>query len=178
MGAEPPPAGAELLSSRGPSTAGADRAEAPRRHWYGWQTLVVDSIPLLGLALTAAGSSHGDEREELVVAFSAAYFVGGPIVHMAHGQFGKAVLSLGIRSAGPLLIVAGNQDALQDTSGGAALIVIGVLAIPTAIAVDAAAIAREDVVKDESASILQRVGIAPWVDPKRGIAGLSLGFSL
>jgi hypothetical protein len=174
------PAGGSTVPAgpAGISNTAADQVGPPRRHWYGWQTLLADAVPALGLIVVAAQQDNNDS-EALVIGFSAAYFVGAPIVHMAHSQFGKAALSLGIRSVGPLLILAGSQDAYNHNgSGGEALVVIGVLAIPAAIAVDAAAIAREDVPRDETGSIVQRLGFAPWFDPKRGGAGLSVGFSL
>jgi hypothetical protein len=150
-----------------------------RRRWYGWQTLLVDAVPLIGILGVAAASRNGDESAQLAVAFSAVYFVGGPIVHMGHGQFGKAALSFGVRSTGPLLILAGSQDGLQyGSSLGDVLIVFGALAIPAAITIDAAAIAREDLPRTETASIVQRLGFAPWFDPKRGIAGLSVDLAL
>jgi hypothetical protein len=164
-----------------PSASGpVDRAGPPQRRWYGWQTLLVDAVPLLGLLGVAAAERHGDEGAQLAVAFSAVYFVGGPIVHMGHGQFGKAALSFGVRSAGPLLILAGSQDGLQyGSSLGDVMIVFGALAIPAAITIDAAAIAREDLPpRAATASILQRLGFAPWFDPKHGGAGLSVDLSL
>ena len=174
--ARPQSAGTPALSV---GASGADQGAAPRRRWYGWQTLLVDAVPLVGLLGVAAANRSGDEGAQLAVAFSAVYFVGGPIVHMGHGQFGKAALSLGVRSAGPLLILAGGQDGFQHgNSFGDVLIVIGALAIPAAITIDAAAIAREDVPPADTASLVQRLGFAPWFDPKRGIAGLSMDLAL
>jgi hypothetical protein len=80
------------------------------------------------------------------------------------------LLSLAIRAVGPLLIAAGASK--QNPGLG----VFGVLSIPAAIAIDAAAIGREDVTTESS--FLQRVGFAPWVDPRRGAGGLSLDLRL
>ncbi len=110
------------------------------------------------------------------------YVLGGPIIHGAHGHGGKAVLSLAIRGAGPLMIAAGvgsfHSGSGETTGGAVGLAVLGVLAIPAAIAVDAAAIAREDVPREGSASLATRVGVSPWIDPGHRSAGLSIGLGL
>jgi hypothetical protein len=184
----PSPAPGGAASGRATTLGGASAARAPteadlaradagvtRRHWYGWQTLVVDAIPALGLIGVAANQRSSD-TDGIVIALVTTYFLGGPIVHAAHGHVGKALLSVGIRSLGPLLILAGADADNGGNGAGAPLIVLGVLAIPAAIAIDSAAIAREDVTP-EDASILNRIAAAPWVDPKTGGAGFTAAIS-
>jgi hypothetical protein len=153
----------------------AAREAGPQRRWYGWQTLLVDAIPTIGLL--AMASSRRSSGDELLGPITATFILGGPIVHAAHGHIGKAVLSLGVRSAGPLLIgIAASGTHNGSDNQWVALGVLGVLAIPAAIIIDASAIAREDVPRSD-ASLLRRVAAAPWVDPKRGAAGVSASLS-
>jgi len=59
------------------------------KHWYGWQTLLVDLGSVLTIPLGGVGL--------------AGYALGAPIVHLAHGQVGRGVGSLGLRLALPLV---------------------------------------------------------------------------
>jgi hypothetical protein len=168
-------AGGNALSPRGPSASaehpGVDAGGdvLPRRRWYGWQTLIADGAVTLTMVALAARTQTGNS-DGWLTGVAVAYSVVPPVIHLAHGHGGKAVLSLAIRAAGPLLIAAGVAN---DSAG---LTVLGVLSIPAVIAIDAAAIAREDVPTETS--FLQRVGFAPWVDPRRGAGGLALDFRL
>jgi hypothetical protein len=84
---------------------------APRTHWYGWQTLLVDAGSVV-LTFTGAGAPVG----------IVAYIVGPPVVHAVHGQGGPAVGSALLRLTLPLaLAVAGLEVANELTppnSGG------------------------------------------------------------
>lgn len=174
-GGESPGAGGEVLAPRGPSASaehpGFDSGGdyKPRRRWYGWQTLIVDGA--LSLALIAvAARSDSENTGPWLTGISVPYCAGPPIIHLAHGHGGKAALSLAMRVVGPLLIAG----AVSQHEAGLAL--LGGFSIPAAISIDAAAIAREDVPTETS--FLQRLGFAPWVDPRRGAGGLAVGLSL
>ncbi|HEX4338630.1 MAG TPA: hypothetical protein VH062_22145 [Polyangiaceae bacterium] len=187
QGAPPVQPSAEPLSARGP-TLSAERPSqdlgasepAPRRRWYGWQTLLVDGA--VGVAVIAVTSGeHASSGTSWVAPVTAVYVLAPPVVHAAHGHVGKTVLSLGLRAIGPLLIFAGSNayDSHDDSHApNAALLILGVLSIPAAIAIDAAAIAREDVSRDHASSFFTRVGFAPWIDAKHGAGGLVLALPL
>ena len=150
---------------------------APRRSWYGWETLLVDGAWVLGgIVVLSSRNPSG----ALVTPLVADYFLGPPIVHAVHGHADKAFGSLGLRLAGPLLLVAGvgslwgSGYSSRQSGLGAGLMVIGVLGIPAAVVIDAAVLAREDVTPEESAAVRSRLGFSPWVDPLRRAGGLSV----
>jgi hypothetical protein len=168
----------------GPEPLPSD-ASAPRRKWYGWETLLVDGAWVFGGIVFLYGNHNsglGNTSGELYVPIVADYFLGPPIVHLAHGHVDKAFGSLGLRLCGPLLMVAGAGSLYGGGGGsgnsGAGLLIVGVLMIPAAIAIDAAVIAREDVTPEEGAWVGSRVGFSPWVDPRHRSAGLSLTLGL
>ena len=176
--AEAPEPGDDLTKMKkgGPPEPGADGVSraVPARRWYGWQTLLADAVPAFGLTILA--SQRNTDSKDTVLDFCAVtYVVGAPIVHLAHGQGGKAALSLLIRAAGPLLIVGGTANSSSSNNGaGIGLAVVGALSIPAVIAVDSAVIAREDVTQSDRSSAFRDVGLAPLFDRGHGAAGMSL----
>ena len=119
--------------------------------WYGSQTLATDAaaFALLVPAAVAGAQNNDMAAESLVYTALGSYVMGAPIVHAAHGNWGRALGSLGLRIAAP---IAGAflGAAIEDCSGGdfcgAAGGVVGLaVGAGTAIALDAAVIARETV---------------------------------
>lgn len=93
----------------------SDAADAPppaqQRNWYGWQTALTD-VASLGLGATASGlsgnGSSGREAANVVSALALTTFVlGGPTVHAAHQQWGKAGASLALRLGAPTVGAVG-----------------------------------------------------------------------
>jgi len=172
------------LVSRGPALSagrpGFDELEAerrPTRRWYGWQPLLADGATSVGL-IALGTQSRGNDTTWLVPV-TIAYLAVPPVIHLAHGHPGKAVLSLGIRSVGPLLIAASLADRPSNGDNANVLVaVLGVLAIPAAITIDAAAISREDVPREGMTSFVLRMGFSPWVDPRRGAGGVVVDLPL
>lgn len=88
-----------------------------RRRWYGWQTFSVDGVAagfLLG-AVAANGNTA------LYGCSAVSFVAGGPIVHLAHGQWEMALGSAGTRIVAPLLgAVIGSQfdGAVHSTGSG------------------------------------------------------------
>jgi hypothetical protein len=171
--------GAAPRGAANPEPLGERASTAQRRHWYGWQTLLVDGGVLVG---TLAISSGGRSGSLALPVITTGFIVGGPIVHAAHGQATSALGSLVLRASGPLLIAAAFASDTTSGGGGYAaplgLLVLGVLAIPAAIAIDSAVIAREDVPLEKATSRRPMIGAAPWVDMNRRAAGLSLTLGL
>jgi len=148
--------------------------------WYGWQTLLADT-GVLTLAIGLGG--HVDERNDVavigaVVAGLSAFALSGPVVHAAHGHWGKAGGSLALRGGllllgGGLGFAAGQDSCAQyayDHEGcgvgyGAAGLVIGGL---LAIIADSAILARDQV------PVPARSEPAVAFTPLRGGGGLAL----
>src|SRR5262245_27043284 len=80
--------------------ARADAVEEPKHtsSWYGWQTLSTDAAAAALVALSTAPDSL-TPKTILGTAGVATYILGGPIVHTAHSQWGKAGVSLLLRVA-------------------------------------------------------------------------------
>lgn len=106
--------------------------ERPRRAWYGWQTLTTDAMAMA----MVLGASESRDGKEIAYLGLATYTFGGPIVHLAHGNPGRAAGSLALRSLPGVLILT---EPRSPSFGMLAL-----LSIPAAIAIDAAVLARED----------------------------------
>lgn len=110
------------------------------RHWYGWQTLLVDAGSLALMPLAGVGI--------------VTYAVGPSIVHAAHGRAGPALGSILLRTSMPLLLAVfgvaladatpsnrpSNGIAVGPIFGGLTGLVMGVLA---AMAIDDAVLAWE-----------------------------------
>jgi hypothetical protein len=154
--------------------------EAPsKRRWYGWQTLLVD-VP--SFALWIGGAASSPQSPALAVVGFTGFILDGPIVHAAHGHWGKAGASIAFRAGTVLLAGVGAVGCINDPvssesgcrSGYATLLVVGSLGVLAAVAVDAAVIAREDVKPDEG----DHVGVRVLIAEKGRGGGLVLGGAL
>jgi hypothetical protein len=161
-------------------------ARRPKRtSWYGWQILIADGAAL-GM-LVGAGAAHNNADPVLALS-GVTYALGGPIVHWAHLHGGMGVASLGLRLGLPVglgflgvalgLAIDGGKRGFESASlvGGALGFVIG---FPTAIALDAAVLAREDV-EDEAPDAqtkakLQRPSFEVRPDVQTSRTGAQLG---
>jgi hypothetical protein len=79
---------------------------ATKKRWYGWQPLAIDvsAFATLGTTVYLARDDRDLARIILVgYAATGAYALGAPITHLAHGQYARAGLSLGLRIATPTL---------------------------------------------------------------------------
>ena len=163
--AEPVSVGTELVAPADDAPLAADpmaiappppayEAPAPRErsHWYGGQILAVDGASIggglvVGLANPGLGGSL----------FLGGYVFGGPIVHLAHRRplaaLGSLVLRVGAPTLGALTgwsivrVAGGNDnDNLGNVVGAGALGGLGlVLGYATAISLDCALLAHEDI---------------------------------
>jgi hypothetical protein len=116
------------------------------RRWYGGYTLMTDGI---ALASAIAGGLTEPGGEPLFWVAGGGYLFGAPIVHLVHGNPGRAAASLGLRVGLPIAFV-GVGLAVEDCEGrdfcGFASVLIGLpLGMATAIALDAAVLARDRV---------------------------------
>jgi len=155
----------EAVQPASPSTTPHDTS-ALRERWYGWQLLSGDGTALL--LLIAAGASS-DQKSHIsdVLGYSAlgAYLVGGPVIHVAHRNPGRALGSLALRAGLPILFGAlgstlencsGDND--YDLCGLPGAIFGGGLGIATAITLDAGLLSYDQVpVRSEG---VQHVGVS------------------
>jgi hypothetical protein len=134
----PPPPGASVTA----------RVEPAGYRWYGWQIIITDSA---GSLLSAIGAlTPGGAGIALGVTGGAVAFLGGPIVHWAHGHVGRGFASmfglrLGLPVAGALLgaglgAAAGGGRAEPIATGA---YIVGGLAALTGVIVDIAALAYD-----------------------------------
>jgi hypothetical protein len=139
--------------------------------WYGWQTLVVDGGTIL-VAIPTSGA-----------ALLVGYPLGGPIVHWAHGRVETGFADLGIRLGAPIAgaltgigIYAatgphhcGNCE-LADLEVLAAGMLGAFVGAVSAVVIDAAVLAREDVPVDRTKNVAKRdaVRITPTLRPGHG----------
>lgn len=156
--ASPAPARAAMLTdcADAPPELPADDDEtgelAPRRKWYGWQTLTTDGASLAVLLIGAAGAnvggSRGDGSSNLAAAGVLGYVFAPGIVHFTHRNPGRGFASFGMRIgfpiAGAMLGAAmgsGCNEYLCEAQGAA---IGALLGVGGAIAIDAAVFAYDD----------------------------------
>ena len=109
--------------------------DAPRTevHWYGYETLALD-----GAAFGFAALAAREPSENITAPGAAAigtYLLGGPLVHVANGEWGRAAASLLLRVGAP---VVGATTATSPVAGAT----VGLLG---AVAIDAAVLAHHTV---------------------------------
>jgi hypothetical protein len=109
-------------------------AEESRR--YGWQILIAD---VASVGTLFAGSAAHEGLAVGVGAFS--YIAVSPAIHLAHGEVGRGLGSLGLRLALPLAgMYVGSAASAGELDGAGAGMLAGVA---TATLLDAAFLARE-----------------------------------
>jgi len=87
-------------------TAALPAAPAPTEsEWYGWQILIADGATL--------GIAAATEQGELALGWIGT----GAVVHTAHGNYGRAVASVGLRVALPLLGASAGAASAQGCTG-------------------------------------------------------------
>ncbi|MCA9642971.1 MAG: hypothetical protein H6718_07935 [Polyangiaceae bacterium] len=115
---------------------------------YGWQTLTADGLTAVATVTTGGVGAVG-------------YFFAVPIIHLAHGRAGAALASFGFRSVLPIGFALGAIALDNGGDHGYGPPLLGAIAgVATAIALDAAWLARETRPKREppkaaSAPLLQ-----------------------
>lgn len=141
----------DSFSIRRPSQQRADETKAARR-WYGAPILVTDGVAYALLATAIAN----EKSAPVVLPLSlAAYTLGGPITHGAHGNWGRAGISLLTRASLPLAgAVVGASGCTGNSgdcvSGAASLAVVG---MAVASIIDIAALSWEPVAAPRAGSL-------------------------
>lgn len=134
------------------------------KHWYGWQTLLLDAA-----ALATMISSDSDRQ----AAGLGGYLASGPLVHLMHERPTTALASLGVRMASIVstMLVIENVSCTDSYEGGeektdcSALFVGVVLSMLAAPIVDAAVFTAPDPQPykrpSETTSLQFGVGLTP-----------------
>ncbi len=138
------------------------------QRWYGYQAMLTDAAAV-GLMVGAIAAleplfsgAKNNTTEVLATASLGVFVVGAPTIHAAHGHWGKAGLSLGIRAA-PVVLGSLLGHAGEWISGG------GMIA---AMIIDYAFIAHEQVPKESSGWYL-----VPYVGAGSHAANMVMGAS-
>lgn len=116
--------------------------------WYGWQILMGDGVAV-SLAALAGAVRNDAGASALGFASSLAYLGASPLIHSSHGPSWRVLGSLGLRlglpTAGLFIgFVAARRCAFNSGGCDGALVGAG-LGILSAMAIDAALLAHEDV---------------------------------
>jgi len=132
-----------------PPTPAESHEQATR--WYGYQTLATDGVALL-FFVPAQSSASSATKQGFAMGTLTMYGVGAPIVHLAHGHVGKALLDLGLRVGMPLALgaagyaIGASSREQADGLGGVVGAGFGaLLGAAGASAIDAIVVAREPV---------------------------------
>lgn len=111
-------------------------------HWYGWEILIIDASAITLFSMVAFDP---DNREPWFWAGATTGWLGGPIVHAAHGNWGRATGSLGMRIGAPFLgtlIGASMQECSHSCGPNEALLGYAIGAVAAAT-IDIAVFAHE-----------------------------------
>ncbi|MEZ4402954.1 MAG: hypothetical protein R3B06_23230 [Kofleriaceae bacterium] len=123
----------------------ATPSRADRGTWYGWQTLGVDAVADVTMV---GGLVEGRHGVAVATVGLAVYALGPPLVHAAHGNWGRGGVSVAMRVGGPLVGGLVGSALCVDRTGFLRCLgstVIGVVAgAVVAQAVDGAVVAYED----------------------------------
>jgi hypothetical protein len=163
-GAPAPPAEAVTKTVHVSSTAG---------RWYGGQILIVDGAAVTLIAIGALSRVDQPVRGSIVVAGFAGYLLGPPLVHVLHGNVGKAFGSFGARyflpGLGVMLGITVGQCWADSRCNGAPAVAGGLAGLGAALVLDVGVMAFERAPKPRPAG----TRITPTLAPSRN--GLTLG---
>lgn len=136
------------------------------REWYGWQTLISDSVSV-SLFVIGAGAENG----AIAGIGLLTHIFGPPIIHWGHGNVGKGFASFGIRAGSFTILYLGAVSCVLSDSndGGCSLAVVGLLGLIAAIPIDAAVLAYKKSESDVALGPLRNVGLAPSFGPARSV---------
>ncbi|HEX2876733.1 MAG TPA: hypothetical protein VHP33_36025 [Polyangiaceae bacterium] len=188
----PAAAKADVITERKPTTAtreeepdvddGVDEA-AERRRWYGWQTLVTDSVSLTALVVGASiegESTRGPDSASTSLLWLGflGYEAAPAVVHAAHRNPGRAFASMGVRLGMPLAgaflgasLASGCNSNLCEAGGAGIGVLLGMAG---AIAIDAAVFSYDDAKRAPT----RRAGLRPLFAWTPHTAWIGLGGQL
>lgn len=143
-----------------------------RWKWYGWRNLILD-----GIALVTVVAGVAFESAEVSAVGLGIYVVGSPTVHAVMGNWGRAGMSLGVRTGAPATLGLIGGLALDDGSssdfipGWAVGAAIGLLVgANVAAGLDVGLLARERVRADAGPAVSPMIQMAPGGPKLFGLA--------
>jgi hypothetical protein len=136
--------------------------------WYGSETLLVDAISIVTTLVGAATVTA-----EVGALGGLGYHLGSPIVHWSHGNVGEGFGSLAMRLAATVVLVGGADACFgshrDDEALRCGVAILGIVAIPAVIAVDAAVFAYDE---EPTTEELASSRFVPWVNRERSATGV------
>jgi hypothetical protein len=121
-------------------------AEEKRTEWYGWQVLASDAATIATTAVLL--NAHNNETYGQLN-FTAGYFLGPSMIHLAHGNYAFAGASIAMRAGLPLAggmtgcaVYGDRSDFLGCLPGAAIGMFLGMTAAST---IDASALSYAEV---------------------------------
>jgi hypothetical protein len=159
-----------------------------RSHWYGWQILIADGAAI-GMLVGAGAVKDDRTGNTLALGWGLTYVLGGPVVHWVHRHGGIGAASLGLRLGCPIGLALlgfgigtaadGGRNRSFDSAALAGTVIGFLVGFPTAIALDTAVLAREDVEDEapdaQAQSRLQRPSFTLHPDVQTSTTGAQLG---
>jgi hypothetical protein len=173
--AETRPEATEPVPAR-PRADSSPRPTEPK--WYGWQTLALDA------ALVAADVVYAERGHYLegwfVYGTLAAFALGAPAIHLAHGEWQSGLLSLGARTLVPLatfglMSIPGCDPAYPDEPCMNRNAYRAILTIASGLIValaDGAGLAFERPKRPATTAIT----VVPWIDGQTKGAAFAMTF--
>ena len=147
-----------------------DQPAVEQAYWYGWQTLLSDTLTISTAVYSA---HHMDDLDNLFGVSFALSLVTPAVIHGIHGNWVGVGVSLGLRVGGTACILYGLASAFEDDSGddgGADTIAwIGLIALIAAPIVDAAIAIKRETPRESATWIVQ-----PWASPRDRSGGLAV----
>jgi hypothetical protein len=136
-----------------------------RYSWYGWRNLIGDGA---ALALLVSFVVTEAEYPHLLIASGVTYAVGGPIAHFTAGNWGRALISFGMRVVGPGLVglaffgvTCAFEDSCDDDFAAVFAAIGGGIGAFVAAGLDVGLVARHKVEVGPKIAIAPAFGAVP-----------------
>ncbi len=163
-----------------PPTAPVRAERRPLSVSYAWQTVAADGVGVSLLLVGVASSSNG-----AMIVGTGTFLLGTPLVHLAHGNPGRAVGSLALRGALPTLAFAAGYTAFHRSdqgthelfpSGFGEGVLLGIGGIVACVAIDALLLAEETpAAPARPQAPISRLSVSPQLAYIRGGAVAGVG---
>jgi hypothetical protein len=182
---DPPPAGEPAPPPERPWDDPPSAQPRLERRWYGWQTLTTDAAAIALLVGTFAVTESDDTSiigplpTTTYTLGVLSYALGGPIIHFAHKNPGRGFGSFALRVLVPIAVIALSAGIACQGGGdfcGLIAVPFGGAAIISAIVVDAAVFAYDEVPVDSAGN--QTFRLLPVVGLTRHGGSLGLALTL
>jgi hypothetical protein len=145
-----------------------------RYSWYGWRNVIGDGA---AIALLASFFATELQIAPLFIASGVTYAIGGPIAHFTAGNWGRALISFGMRVVGPGLVAlaffgvkCAADDSCNDESTGIAVALGAIVGAVVAAGLDDGLVAREKIQVEAKVAFAPALGSASGGSKTLGLA--------